>query len=127
GVASRVLLAQTDPFLIVAIQVSVVAVLLSPSFAQLSAVNTPDIVLVVILGVMLTALPHTVFVWAFRRMSVASSGVIGSLEVLSGLFFAALLVGERHTLGMWLGAALVISAVVSRSLALLKPPAEPNA
>lgn len=126
GVASRVLLAQTDPFLIVAIQVSVVAVLLSPSFAQIAAVNARDIVLVVILGVMLTALPHTVFVWAFRRISVASSGVIGSLEVLSGLFFAALLVGERHTPGIWVGAALVISAVVSTSRTLLRKKTAPT-
>jgi drug/metabolite transporter (DMT)-like permease len=124
GIASRALLAQVDPLLIVAVQVSIVAVLLSPSLMQLPKVNPRDIILIVALGTMLTALPHTVFVWAFRRLSVATSGVLGSLEVISGLFFAALLLGERHTPGMWLGAALVISAVVTRSRALLKPPTQ---
>ena len=127
GMTSRKLLSDSDPLFIMATQVSVVAIVFSPALLSIppDVLGAREIGLVLFLGVGLTAIPHTVFVWAFQSLSVARSGVIASLEVVSGILFATVLLGERNPVTVWFGAAVVILAVIAQSRASLKPPSSP--
>ena len=119
GIYSRKLLQKTDAITIMAVQTTVVAVLFAPTLIQVSAplVSVRELALLGILGVAFTALPHTVNVWALRHLSVAASGIIGSLQVLSGIALSVVLLGERAPLVVWIGAGLVVLAVAWESTA----------
>ncbi len=120
GIYSRFLMKSSNAITIMAAQTTVVAIAVSPALFSLEAAVLTDrnLLLVVLLGVAFTALPHTIIVWALRRLSVAASGIMGSLQVISGITLAHLFLGEPMVLGVWLGAALVILAVATESFAL---------
>ncbi len=122
GIASRKLLSEADPFSIMAVQVTVVACLFSPALLSVpsESITVSKLGLVLFLGIGLTAIPHTIFVWAFQRMSVARSGVIASLEVVSGILLATLILGEENPASVWFGAAVVVAAVIAQSRASLR-------
>lgn len=118
GISTKELVARHDPILVMFVQVCVVALLLSPSllFTPATAYSGRTMGQLVLVGVAFTALPHTVMVWSWKRLTVASSGVVGSVQVVSALVYAALLVGEHVPPVVWGGAALVMSAVIFESL-----------
>ena len=122
GIYSRKLVAETDAITIMAIQTGIVAILFLPALIWVPAVlfDTRELVLIAVLGVAFTALPHTVIVWALKRLSVAASGIIGSLQVLSGIALAVFFLGESPTISIWIGAFLVVAAVVWESVAAAK-------
>lgn len=118
GISTKKLMTHHDAITVMFVQVCVVALLLSPSllFVSTADYSAKTMGLIALIGVAFTALPHTVMVWSWKRLTVASSGVVGSVQVVSSLVLAALLVGENVPPVVWGGAALVLSAVVFESL-----------
>ena len=98
------------------------ALLLTPSLVQLEAhwLAPEQLLLLLILGFGFTAIPHTLSVWALSRLSVATSGIVGSLQAVSAILLANWLLHEPLQLGVVLGAAAVIGAVVWESSAQLR-------
>lgn len=118
NIHARSLLQKTDAVVLMAWQVTVVTALLCPSLVLLEthALTLRTIGLVAVLGVAFTALPHTLHVWALNGLSAAALGIIGSLQVLSGIVLAAWLVDEAPRPAVWLGAVCVIAAVALETL-----------
>lgn len=63
-----------------------------------------------VLGIVCTALAHTLFVWSLGRLSAYSAGVASALEPVYGIVLAAALLAEAPDLRTLIGAALLTLA-----------------
>jgi len=77
--------------------------------------SSRDLVLIVALGVVCTALAHTLFVASLASVTAHTASVVAALEPAYGIALAAALLGERPTAGMLLGAGLLVIAAVVAS------------
>lgn len=118
SIIARRLLRRASATQIMHEQAIVVSLLLLPSVALLDAshLNVRELLLVLVLGVGFTAIPHTLGVWSMKKLSVATSGIVGSLQTVSTLMLAQIFVGEVVAFGVWVGASVVIVAVAVESL-----------
>lgn len=118
SIIARKLLRHSSAVRIMYEQAVVVAVLLLPSTLLLEASHWSmrDVLLVLVLGVGFTAIPHTLGVWSMKKLTVATSGVVSSLQTVSALALAQLLLAESISIGTWVGASAVTLAVVIDSL-----------
>ena len=99
-------------------QVGAAAIVLSWAFLLLDAPPTAtDWLGVLYLGLVPTALTHTLFIRSFRYFSVATASVITSLQVLYGIAYAWMFLGERPDAPVLAGGGIVLAAVVFESLA----------
>jgi len=71
-----------------------------------------DLLLIVVLGLVCTALAHTLFIRGLRALSAQTAGVIAALEPVYGIALAALLLHELPSPRMLAGAAIIIGASV---------------
>lgn len=71
----------------------------------------------VVLGVFATGLAFGLQAIAQQYACASTAAVLTSAESLFGAAAAALILGERLTAGMWLGAALVVAAILTVQLA----------
>jgi drug/metabolite transporter (DMT)-like permease len=71
-----------------------------------------DWLLLVVLGVVFTALAHFLFIQSLMNMRVQLASIVSALESIYGGLFAWLLLGETPTLRTWCGGALILAAVV---------------
>lgn len=127
NVLSRRLMEGGDALGLMAVQTAVAALALSPALVwlELGAVPARGYAGILVLGVLFTALPHTVVVWAMGRLSAATVGIVGTQQVLFGIVFAWALLGEPLHAGIGLGAAAVIGAVALESRAHWRAAAPP--
>lgn len=106
------------------------AACLVPVVVLLDAAIRPtarELALLVVLGVVCTALAHTLFVAALSAVSAHAASVVAALEPVYGIALAAALLGERPTAGMLAGCALlVIAAVVASRDAAGRMPDSPG-
>ena len=71
-----------------------------------------DLGIVVVMGLVYTALCFSVFTDGLRFVPIEHAGILGYLEPVTAPIWALLLVGERPPLSTWLGGALIIAAGV---------------
>lgn len=79
------------------------------------SVSATDFWLLVLLGVVFTALSHGLFINGLRAVNAANASIIGSLEPVYGILGALLLLGEVPSLRTILGGLIIlgVSVVVS--------------
>jgi len=125
NVLSRRLLVHGDALVLMAWQTAVAAAVLSPVLwiVDLAAVGPRALAEIVVLGLVFTALAHTVGVWAMERLSAATVGIVGSQQVVFGIAFAWLLLSEPLHAGIALGGCVVLAAVVAESRSQWRRPA----
>jgi len=92
------------------------AVVLVP-FAWLSrdaiaTLTLHDAALVVVLGVVCTALAHTLFISSLHRVSAHAASIVAALEPVYGIALAAWLLGESPGPRTLAGAALIVAAAI---------------
>lgn len=81
-----------------------------------SAAFTPrDLVLLLVLGVLCTALSHTLFIASLRKVSAHTAAVVTALEPVYGIALAFLLLGEVPSVRTIVGGALIVGAAVQAS------------
>jgi drug/metabolite transporter (DMT)-like permease len=71
-----------------------------------------DWMILVVLGVIFTALAHYLFIHSLTKVRVQLASIISSMESIYGVAFAWLLLGERPTLRTCCGGALILAAVL---------------
>jgi drug/metabolite transporter (DMT)-like permease len=119
------------PVLFIALQFAVVAVLAGLATAGFETVSIAGLRAasgaIAYVGILSSALTFTVFTVAMRYTPPAETAVIASTESLFGALAGALLLGESLVAMRWLGAALMLSAIVLIQLApaRFKPAAAP--
>ncbi|MGH4139515.1 DMT family transporter [Clostridium sp.] len=71
-----------------------------------------DIILLVLLGVVFTAISHTLFINGLKNVKTQTAGIISSLEPVYGIFFALLIIGEVPTTREILGGIIILGAAL---------------
>ena len=74
--------------------------------------DSSDIWLLLVLGVVCTALPHTLFIKSMAVLKAQLVSVVAGLEPVYGIVFAVLLLGEVPGIKTISGAAIVFGAVI---------------
>src|SRR5256886_1634076 len=92
------------------------AACLVPGFALDPVLPTPrDVALLIVLGVVCTALAHTLFIRSMRVLSAHTASVIATLEPVYGIALAFALLGEAPGWRTLIGAALIVGAALRTS------------
>ena len=71
-----------------------------------------DVVLLIVLGVVCTALAHTLFIRSMRVVSAHTASVVAALEPVYGIALAFALLGETPGWRTLIGAALIVGAAL---------------
>ena len=118
AVRARGLVATHSPAAIALWQNAAAAGVTLPLVVALGGVGTPtvhDLALVLVLGVVFTALAHTLFTASLARLSAHTAAVCAALEPVYGIAFAWLLLGEAPGARIAAGVAVLILAAVVAS------------
>ena len=83
-------------------------------------VTNHDWLLIVLVGVVFTAMPHALFASSLRHLSATTAGLISCLQPLYGGVLAFLLLNERVNLQTVIGGFLVISAALFETWSVSK-------
>lgn len=75
-----------------------------------------DFLLLLVLGLLFTALPHTLYIKALTGVKAAYASVVVGLEPVYGIVFAVLLLREYPTMRTTVGATIVIIVVAVASM-----------
>ena len=70
-----------------------------------------DIVLLILLGIVFTAISHSLFINGLKSVKTQTAGIISSLEPVYGIVFAAFLLREIPTLREILGGIIILGTV----------------
>ena len=89
-----------------------------PVFALIpQTIPAPDqILLLAILGIVFTALAHTLFISSLTNLRAATVSIITCLEPLYGIILAVILLGEIPNLRMIIGGTIILSATLFASI-----------
>lgn len=83
--------------------------------AMAMPISQRELLLLAVLGVVCTALAHTLFIASLRSVSAHTASVVSALEPVYGIALAALLLGEIPGLRALAGAALILAAAINAS------------
>ena len=86
----------------------VISAKLQPSFT--------DIALLLFLGVITTALAHTLFISSLKALPAQLAGICSSMETVYGILFAMLFLGEIPSVREITGAVIIIGAVIAAQM-----------
>jgi len=79
----------------------------------LGSVGAREIALLLMLGLLCTALAHTLFIAALSRLSAHTVSTVAALEPVYGIALAALLLGEIPALRVVAGGVLIVGAALA--------------
>ena len=72
--------------------------------------------LVIILGVFLTGLAHSLFIGGMKNVRAQTAGIIASLESVYGIVFAAIIIGEIPSLRELIGGVIILGTAFISTL-----------
>jgi drug/metabolite transporter (DMT)-like permease len=78
----------------------------------IAALTPNDLALVAVLGILCTALAHTLFISSLHRVTAHAASVVAALEPVYGIALAAWLLGEIPGVRTLAGAALIVAAAI---------------
>lgn len=109
-------LGRTYPSLMISLyQDGIAAIVLLPVFFLTATGSfwTPhELLILLILGVVCTALAHTLFIASMRDITAQSASLLASLEPLWGIVFGVLLLGAIPAASTLLGGAIILGATL---------------
>lgn len=98
-------------------QTAIIVVLLMPlSGGVVSHLTQSQWLLLLLLGIAFTALPHTLFANALLHLKAKSVSLIACMQVVYGTFFAFLILNEIPSWTTIVGGIMVVSAAVYETL-----------
>lgn len=86
-------------------------VLLPTLFVLKPSVTVRDIVVLILLGVVFTAVAHTMYIEGLRHVKVQTAGIISGLESVYGIIAAFLFLGEKPGIKELIGGAVILGVV----------------
>lgn len=90
----------------------------------LGTIGAREILLLVVLGIVCTALAHTLFIAALSTVTAHTASVVAALEPVYGIVLAFALLGEAPAPRTLMGGALIVAAAMlatRRTLAMVPP------
>lgn len=85
-------------------------------------VETSDWWLILLVGTLFTALPHSLFASSLRQLSATTAGLISCLQPLYGSILAFVVLYERPNMWVIIGGILVVSAAFFETWSVTKKP-----
>jgi drug/metabolite transporter (DMT)-like permease len=117
AVCNRALASRREPAEIAFWQNACAAVGLLPAAVFVPAILTPrDLGLILVLGVVCTALAHTLFIRSLRMLSAHTASVVATLEPVYGIALAAVLLGEIPNVKTLIGGVIIVGATLWATL-----------
>lgn len=102
---------------IMSVQLLVTSVLLSPTvFLYKLDMQYDSIIFLILLGVVTTAIGHTLFVRSLRNFKTSTASIITSMQPIYGIILAVIILGEKLTTKTIIGGILIITTVFFESL-----------
>jgi drug/metabolite transporter (DMT)-like permease len=97
---------------------TIVVVLILFAFTDMSVtvIESEQWWLLVLLGIVFTALPHTLFAHGLLHLKAKSASLIACVQVVYAAVFAAIFLGEIISLNVIIGGFIVVSAAMFESL-----------
>ena len=74
--------------------------------------SASDLALLLFLGVVTTALAHTLFISSLKSLPAQLAGICSSMETVYGILFAFMFLREVPSVREIIGAAIIVAAVV---------------
>jgi len=106
-----------SPFTIMTYHALVSALVLLPiATTPVETISTNNCLLLVLLGVIFTAIPHTQKTYALMHESAKSVSMIISLQVVYATIFAYILLNETIELNTFIGGSLILFAALYESV-----------
>ena len=82
-----------------------------------------ELLILLTLGVICTALAHTLFIASMRAITAQSASLVASLEPVWGIVFGVLLLGAIPTASTLFGGAIILCATLLPGIvAVVSPP-----
>lgn len=106
--ANRRFAGRADPVLLALAQNAVAALCLAPWISWPLVAGASQWLGLLALGVVWTALSHTLFIAALRQVAAPQAAVVASLEPAYGIVLAWWLLGEVPGVREWLGGLLIV-------------------
>ncbi len=103
---------------------STAALVLLPIILTMPGTMKPtslDLVLLLVLGVLMTAVAHTLFISSLKGLSAQLAGICSSMETVYSILFAFLLLKEVPSVREAAGALIIVATVVASQLSERKP------
>lgn len=98
-------------------QCIIVSVLLIPVLFNLDLAQTQtELPYLLILGLITTALGHSLFISSLKHFSVSTASIIGSAQPIFGIIMAYFFLNEIPTVNTYFGGALILATVVIESI-----------
>jgi drug/metabolite transporter (DMT)-like permease len=117
AVCNRALAARRAPLTIAFWQSACAAVCLLPGLVLVPAIVTPrDLGLILVLGLLCTAVAHTLFIRSLRVLSAHTASIVVAMEPVYGIALAAALLGEIPRASTLAGGALIVGATLWATL-----------
>ena len=91
-------------------------VLLAFSESAVASITDEQWWLLVLLGVVFTAVPHTLFAHGLLHLKAKTASLIACVQVVYATIFAALILGEWVSWNVVIGGLIVVSAAMVESL-----------
>ena len=93
------------------------AVLLLPFVLKMGIhLSLSDFYLLLFLGIVTTALAHTLFISSLKEIPAQLAGVCSSMETVYGILFALLLLGEVPSIREIVGAVIIVAVVITAQI-----------
>lgn len=90
---------------------AIAALVLLPSLLlQTIELHIKDILLLILLGVIFTAVSHTLFIKGLKKVKAHTASIISSLEPIYGIIFAALILNEVPTFKALIGGSVILGS-----------------
>lgn len=119
AVLNRRKLSHINAFQVAGLQNALVFIFLFPWVASsLGQVSVSDWLLIAALGMVCTGLAHWLFVSSLRQLPARTAGLVVASEPLYAILFAWMLFDQMPSARMLVGAAVMMAAIFSASLAV---------
>ena len=97
-------------------QMVVMLVLLFPVlFFYEEKISTDQLPFILFLGLVTTAIGHTLFLNSFRHFSVSGASILSGMQPIYGIIIAMIFLSEIPEWRNWIGGFLIISTVILES------------
>ena len=84
--------------------------------------SAKDILLLIVLGVFCTAVSHTLFIGAMRRIKAQTASIISALEPAYGIILASILLKEIPSVGTILGGVVILGTAFTVTVRATRKP-----
>lgn len=119
AVLNRRKLSDINAFQVAGLQNALVFIFLLPwAASSLGQVSISDWLLIAALGMVCTGLAHWLFVSSLRQLPARTAGLVVASEPLYAILFAWMLFDQLPSTRMLVGAAVMMAAILSASLAV---------